>query len=276
MPKPPENRREFADLLQVVESLRGPDGCPWDKEQTHSTLTRYAIEEAFELAEAIDGGDLTEMKEELGDLLLQVILHSEIGRQSGQFDIHDVIESINNKMIHRHPHVFGDVQVSSSDEVLTNWAQLKEREKAAKAQARGVSSDAPTSFNIPAAIPALMRSQKIGEKTEKAGFDWAGAEECWPKIKEEIQELEEELRKSPAGATDIEGEIAAELGDVFFSLVQLTRHLKLDAEQVLRKANSRFESRFHRMHELVKAYGLNWATLAGDQKELYWKRAKAP
>lgn len=261
MPLPPKKLREFESLVQVVESLRGPDGCPWDKEQTHKTLTRFAIEEAYELSEAIDGGNPSLIKEELGDVLLQVILNSEIARQDGQFDVHDVIETLNEKMIRRHPHVFGDVKVGTSDEVLKNWTEIKAEEK-------GTTTKKPLSFDIPQGLPALIRSQKIGEKTTRVGFDWGNAEECWDKVKEEFGELREAL--------DLKSrtEIESELGDLLFSLAQLARHLQMDSEQALRMTNTRFETRFTKMQELVKDDGKDWETLPHDQRESYWKKAK--
>ncbi len=262
MPKAPENLREFAGLVKVVELLRGPDGCPWDKEQTHASLTRFAIEEAHELAEAIDSGDMSDIQDELGDVLLQVVLHSEIARQSKRFDIYDVIQSIGEKMVRRHPHVFAGVKVETSGEVLKNWAEIKAGEK-------GQSATAPLSFDIPQGLPSLLRSQKIGEKTKKVAFDWENATECWPKIKEEIAELEVAMKSGK------KEEIESELGDVLFSLAQLARHLQLDSEQALRKTNTRFETRFRRMQELVLKDGNDWATLTAEVKEKYWKKAKA-
>jgi tetrapyrrole methylase family protein/MazG family protein len=261
MPKAPENLKEFKGLLKVVEFLRGPDGCPWDKEQTHQTLTRYAIEEAFELSEAIDSGDDNAIRDELGDVLLQVVLHAEIARQDGRFDIFDVIQNICEKMVRRHPHVFGDTKAKDSDEVLQNWAEIKAKEK-------GQTKAQPFSFDIPHALPALLRSQKIGEKTKKADFDWQDAAHCWPKINEEIAELDQAVK---SGKTS---DIESELGDVLFSVAQLARHLGVDSEQALRKTNLRFENRFQRMQELVAADGLKWSELAADRREFYWKKAK--
>lgn len=254
MPKAPENLREFAGLLKVVEHLRGPDGCPWDKEQTASTLTRFAIEEAHELAEAIDSGDLKAFKDELGDLLLQVILHSEIARQEGKFDVFDVIQNLNEKMVRRHPHVFADVKVGSSGEVLANWADIKKAEGKTKI------------FDIPSGMPALLRAHKIGEKTKKLAFDWENAKQCWQKVDEELGEL---------AAAKTHEEIEDEFGDVLFSLVQWARHNKIDSEQALRKTNMRFEARFEKMQSLVKKDGLEWGTLPPELKEKYWKLAKA-
>lgn len=261
MVKAPKNLREFDGLLKVVEFLRGPDGCPWDKEQTHQTLTRYALEETYEYCEAVDRREDRLMCEELGDMLLQVVLNAEIARQDRRFDISDVIEGIAGKMVRRHPHVFGDVQVKDSSEVLKNWAALKEREKGAQGK--------KALFDIPVALPALLRAQKIGEKTRKVDFDWSDASACWPKIREEIGELEEAMRSGSRS------EMAAELGDVLFSLAQLARHLDLDSESALRECNQRFTTRFARMQELVAQDGLEWSSLAADLKEKYWKKAKA-
>ncbi len=270
MPKAPDNLREFSALLKVVEFLRGPDGCPWDKEQTHQSLTRFAIEEAHELSDAIDGGDAREIREELGDLLLQVVLNSEIARQDKTFDIHDVIATLNEKMIRRHPHVFGDVKVKDSGEVLANWTQIKAQEKGTKEFA----------FDIPAALPSLIRSQKIGEKTEKIGFDWDSVAAVWEKVHEEVGELEVELKalsdaESAADSKATLQRVENEIGDAFFSLAQLARHLDLDAEQCSRKANQRFESRFAKMREMVKADGKQWEALSAPDKESYWQKAKA-
>lgn len=270
MPQAPHNLREFSALLKVVEDLRGPDGCPWDKEQTHQTLTRFAIEEAFELAEAIDGGNDAHMCEELGDLLLQVVLHAEIARQDGRFDVNDVIAGLNSKMIRRHPHVFGDVKVGSSAEVLANWSDIKKAEKAAKGAAKKPSENGSSGlFDIPVGLPSLIRSQKIGEKTRKVDFDWSSVGDVWKKVVEEHGELAAEL----GGVGDRE-RIESELGDVLFSLAQLARHLQLDSEQALRKANTRFESRFEKMQSFVASDGKDWMKLTPEEKNEYWERAK--
>lgn len=261
MPKAPENLREFDSLLKVVEFLRGPDGCPWDKEQTHATLTRYAIEEAFELAEAMDGGDTTEIRDELGDLLLQVVLNAEIARQAGTFDIHDVIENLNRKMVRRHPHVFGDVKAETSAQVLNNWAEIKAEEK-------GEAPAKPLSFDLPNALPALLRAQKIGEKTGKVDFDFKNATQAWSKVREEVREAEEAI------ASGVREDMEAELGDVLFSVVQVARQLGIDSEQALRRCNARFETRFTRMQAAVAADGKQWRALSSEERERYWKEAK--
>lgn len=277
MVKPPDNLETFESFLKIVEALRGPDGCPWDKEQTHRTLTPYAIEEAHELAEAIEAGDEKEMVAELGDLLLQVVLHSEIGRQEGRFSIEDVLRSIGEKMVRRHPHVFGSTEVSGSNDVLNNWAKIKAEEKAAKA-ASGVKAEIQTRFDIPRALPALQRAHKIGDKTNRVGFDWPDASGVFMKLDEEVEELRVEFAKvsnnKSALTDDLKSALSHELGDVLFSTAQLARHLGLEAEQCLRDANSRFERRYFTMRTHVEAAGQDWAQLSDEEKEQAWQKAK--
>ena len=258
MPKAPDERRSFESLLKVVVALRGPDGCPWDKEQDHRTLTRYAIEEAHEWAEAVDQNDPAEMRSELGDLLFQVVLNAEIARQQGAFDVHDVIETLNEKMIRRHPHVFGDVIAKTAEDVLQNWAEIKAREK-------GTTVADDLTFNIPRGLPALLRAEKIGAKTADLAFDFDGPMACWQKVEEELQELRE--ARTPADRQ-------SELGDILFSLVQWARHSKIDAEQSLRESNQRFEARLTWARRQARSEGKNWTALSDADRDIYWERAK--
>lgn len=271
MVKPPENLDSFEAFMKVIEALLGPDGCPWDKEQTHRTLAPYAIEESFELAEAIESGDETEIIGELGDVLLQVALHAEIARLDGRYSITDVMRGISEKMIRRHPHVFADVSVNSSKDVLTNWSKVKAAEKAAKGQA-------PSSkFDLPIALPALQRAHKIGDKTAKVGFDWPDAKGVFEKVDEEIRELRAEFVQISDGkeaSPQLLKKIEHEIGDVLFSVSQLARHLGLDAEQALRVANSRFESRYFNMRKGVEASGREWESLLDAEKEAAWQESK--
>ena len=293
MVQPPSELRQFSSLLEIVKALRGPDGCPWDKEQTHRSLTPFAVEEAFELAEAIEADSSADLKlgeafkpqgprerlggidsknfesdvivSELGDLLLQVALHSEIGRQSGRFTIEDVLESINSKMVRRHPHVFADSspKPETSKDVLVNWAQIKATEKKSK--------PAPSDrFDIPPAMPALARSQKIGDKCKRLKFDWSIAEEVLAKVDEEISELKDEINAEKRDASRLEHEI----GDVLFSVAQLARHLDLEAEQCLRTANRRFETRFFKMREQIAASGMDYESLSTQELEQAWQLVK--
>lgn len=319
MVKPPSDLGKFESFVKIVEALRGPDGCPWDKEQTHRTLAPYAIEESFELAEAIEGGDVREMVGELGDVLLQVVLNAEVGRQSGEFTLEDVIRGISEKMVRRHPHVFGDASLKTSAEVLNNWAKVKAAEKAEKDVASGaqssariaivgageastsgaMSADLPSTFDLPKALPALQRSQKIGDKTQKVGFDWPDAHGVFEKVEEEMQELRAEFARVPRGTSgtgtsasasgnggttggadtaampsELRMALEHEIGDVLFSVAQLARHLGLDAEQSLRVANTRFESRYFKMRANVEASGRAWDTLSDAEKESAWQQAK--
>lgn len=258
MNQPPDDLKSFSSLVQVVQTLRGPTGCPWDKEQTHQSLTRYAIEEAAELAEAIDGKEPSAICEELGDVLLQVVLHAEIARQEGQFDISDVIQGLNEKMIRRHPHVFGDKNFKNAGEVVSHWQELKKKEKVGK----------PLSGGLPKELPSLIASQKIGERTRSFRFDWEKIGDVKAKVDEEMQEL------SVALADDDRAEQESELGDVLFSLAQLARHLKLDAESALRNTNRRFETRFLKMQELIGNEGLDLQKMTPQKMEEFWQRAK--
>lgn len=261
----PSNLRQLSSLVEIVAQLRGPQGCPWDKEQTHESLTQYAIEETHELVEVLEtsAGMLRDnkMKEELGDVLFQVILHTQLASERGAFNIEDVIAAISEKLIRRHPHVFADVSVKDSDEVVRNWETIKKEEKSQDPEA------SPFTLNVPP-LPALQRAYKIGKRTEKLHFDWPDTEGALLKVEEEWEELHEALD------SDSDDEIEHELGDVLFSLAQLGRHLKMEPEQVLRRANQRFESRFNKMVELSTQDGLDWGKLSLEEKESYWQKAK--
>jgi tetrapyrrole methylase family protein/MazG family protein len=265
MSKIPSNLRHIESLVEIVSQLRGPEGCPWDKEQTHESLTQYAIEETHELVEVLElpeGKSKDEkIKEELGDVLFQVILHTQLASERGAFTLEDVIAGISEKLVRRHPHVFGDVKVEDSLEVVRNWEQIKKEEAAKK------ESTSPFALNVPP-LPALQRAYKIGKRTEKLQFDWDDAEGVMLKVDEEFAELREALDEGS------DTEIHHELGDVLFSLAQLGRHLDMEPEQVLRKANLRFENRFNKMIEFVSADGKNFDKLALPDKEAYWQKAK--
>ena len=260
MIQPPENLRQFESLLEIVKALRGPGGCPWDKEQSHRSLAPFAIEEAHEFAAAVEAGDQTEMIDELGDLLLQVALNAEIGRGEGRFSAPDVIEAVSTKMVRRHPHVFANARAEDATEVLRNWAEIKKAEKPNRAQ---------SSFDVPIALPALARAEKIGAKTKTARFDWSNWREVFAKIDEE----RDELKVACEGGSRAEQE--HELGDLLFSAAQLARHLSIDAEQSLRAANARFERRYFAMRALAKDEGEDFEALTPERKENYWRRAKA-
>jgi tetrapyrrole methylase family protein / MazG family protein len=223
--------REFSKLRQVIAELRGPDGCPWDKKQTHESLKKYLIEEAYELIDSIDEEDDEGMVGELGDVLLQVMLHSQIGEDEGMFTIDDVIEGITSKMIRRHPHVFGDVEVNGEEDVLVNWQKIKENEKGSETKASQSILD-----GIEKSLPNLLRAEEYQKRAAKVGFDWDEVSEAWKKVREEVQELEAEIL-SPK--MDVES-IKSELGDLFFALVNISRYYDIQAEEAVYKANQNF------------------------------------
>lgn len=246
-------------LVNVMQKLLAPGGCPWDREQTHKTLAPYAIEEAFELADAIENGKTEDMKEELGDFLFQVVFHAELARKEGIFTLDEVVKTVSDKLIHRHPHVFGTVEVKNSEEVLKNWDKIKQAEKKNKAK---------SVFEIPVALPALQRAQKIGQKTKNLKFDWNNATEVLQKVEEEFAELKEALNSGESA------HIEEELGDVFFVLAQLARHLQLEAETVARKGNQKFEKRFEKLLQLAKKKNLDFIPLPTEEKEKLWEEVK--
>lgn len=258
MPKSPVQLKKFESLLELVSSLRGPEGCPWDLEQTHQTLAPYTLEEAAELVEAIESQNDESLKDELGDVLFQVALHSQLAHERKAFSIEDVLENLNQKMIRRHPHVFSDHKVKDSNEVWQNWEKIKKAEKKKPSD----------SFGIPAQLSSLQTAYKIGVKCEKTGFDWANIDQVFEKVLEEIEELKVEM------TLQTKDKISEELGDVLFSLAQLARHLDLEPEQVLRGANKKFEDRYFKMIKLARSKGFEFDQLSPSEKENLWKQIK--
>lgn len=234
--------RSVLDLIRVMARLRGPGGCPWDREQTHQSLARHLLEETHETLEAIELGDPQRLREELGDLLLQVVFHAEMAREDGTFDVDDVAEAIIAKLVRRHPHVFGDLHVDSADEVLVNWERIKAEEK----------GQHPVDEDIPATLPALARASKVQRRAAGSGFDWRTKEAALAKVREELAELE------AAGADRAE----EELGDVLFAVASLGRRLNVDPETALRKATRRFGDRFERMKAEAEAQGVRLEDLS--------------
>ncbi|PYZ95425.1 nucleoside triphosphate pyrophosphohydrolase [Alteribacter lacisalsi] len=254
--------REFSRLRDVIATLRGPDGCPWDQKQTHESLKPYLIEEAYEVIEAIDAEDDEHLAEELGDVLLQVMLHAQIGEDNGYFTISDVIGAITEKMIRRHPHVFAEADARTADAVLTQWEEIKKEEKGAAGRPEGLLS------GIPASLPGLLRAYKVQKKAAKAGFDWPDAAPMHEKLREEIAEWEREL------ASGDETAAAAEFGDVLFTIVNLARFHKIDPEEALRLTNNKFIRRFTFIEETVTAAGLRLEDQTLDQLDALWEEAK--
>lgn len=258
--------REFSKLRQVIAELRGPDGCPWDKKQTHESLKKYLIEEAYELIDSIDEEDDEGMIGELGDVLLQVMLHSQIGEDEGMFTIDDVIEGITAKMIRRHPHVFGDVEVNGEEDVLVNWQKIKEDEK-------GGETKAPQSIldGIEKSLPNLLRAEEYQKRAAKVGFDWDEVSEAWKKVREEVQELEEEIL---CPNRDVE-RIKSELGDLFFALVNISRYYDIQAEEAVYKANQKFHQRFTYIEECIQRANKKFEDYTLEELDSYWDEAKA-
>lgn len=272
MPKRPANCRDIKALEQIVSDLRGPEGCPWDKEQTHKSLTAYAIEETFELVEALERAHDFNIKDELGDVLFQVVLHTQLAKERRAFDLSDVIENLSEKLIRRHPHVFADVSVSGIDEVWKNWDEIKRQEKA---KAIAESPTPKSRLDVPAGLPALQRAAKIGSRTKKLNFDWDSAKQVYEKVLEESTEVHEAFQKSAASDFSSDKEaLAEEIGDLFFSLAQLCRHLSLDPEQVARSANTKFENRFDKMMSLIEKEEVDFSQLSSESREDYWRKAK--
>jgi tetrapyrrole methylase family protein / MazG family protein len=274
--------KNLDELIEIVRRLRGPDGCPWDKVQTHKTLAPYAVEETYELVDAIESGSDLALREELGDVLFQVLLHAEVAAQRGAFSLDDVALDVGQKLVRRHPHVFGDVKVKDAAEVLANWAAIKEKEKASAGStlAGAAPSSTPGVFaSIPRNLPSLQRSQKIGHKTIRYNFDWNNVDDVLAKVDEEIAELKQAISdlhgaSGARGAGDLREAVQLEIGDVLFSVVQVARHLDLDAEQALRMTNRKFETRFATMQDLVAEAGLNFPDLSVNDLEVYWQKAK--
>lgn len=254
--------REFQTLKKVISDLRGPNGCPWDKEQTHKSLKPYLIEEAYEVLEAIDEEDDDHLVEELGDVLLQVMLHAQIGEDEGWFTIEDVIEEVTEKMIRRHPHVFGDIHASTSSDVSGIWGEIKKQEKN-QVQTESIFSDLAKSF------PGLLMASKIQKRAAKVGFDWDNPAPIWEKIEEEISEFKQEI----ADESPVE-EATKEFGDILFALVNIGRFYGIDPEAAITQTNQKFVRRFQFMEEKVKEKKLDMKTLSLTELDALWEEAK--
>ena len=243
-------------LIETVRILRSPQGCEWDRAQTHKTLRPNMLEEAYEAVDAMDSGDMKHLKEELGDVLLQVLLHSQIADDEGEFNLDDVAKGLNEKLIHRHPHVFGNIKVNSTDEIIDNWDKLKKEEKPHRKSAMD---------GISRSQSALMSAQKISKRAVKKGFEWPNENTLYECIKSEFDEFKEAVKENnPEHAEE-------EMGDILFALVNLARWNKIDAEQALLKANKKFTARFRKMEELaekpLEEYNFR-------EYDILWKRAK--
>jgi nucleoside triphosphate diphosphatase len=256
-------------LIEIMAALRDPiAGCPWDVEQTFASIAPFTIEEAYEVADAVERGSTEDLREELGDLLLQVVFHARMAEEAGLFDFGGVVEAITAKLVRRHPHVFGDADARSALEVKTLWGRIKAEEKRAKSRSQG---ETPSSAldGVPLALPALTRAIKLQEKAGKVGFDWNDVGAVLEKIREEIAEVEAEI------ATGSAQSLAAEVGDLIAATLNLARHLKVDPEAALRGANAKFERRFSHIERRLAERGQTPETASLDEMEALWLEAKA-
>jgi len=249
----------FDELVRIMARLRAPGGCPWDREQTHRSIRKYVIEEAYEVAEAIDRDDPAELCAELGDLLLQVVFHAQMASETGRFTIDDVCRGESEKMRRRHPHVFGDVTVGGADDVVRNWEAIKAQERGARASAID---------GVPRALPALQRAERIGEKAARVGFDWSDAAGVLAKVDEERAELAEAM------ASGTRERIAEEVGDLLLAAANLARKLEVEPEQALSGAVDRFERRFRKIETSARAAGATLGDLSPPELDALWEQAK--
>ncbi len=251
------SKRSFDELVALMTKLRGPDGCPWDRKQTFESLKPFIVEESYEVVDAIDKDDRAALAEELGDFLLQAVFVAEIAREEGSFDIGDVVTAIHNKLVRRHPHVFGDVEAKDAEQVLVNWEKLKNEER--KAENKSVLA------GVPQSLPALLKASRLTEKAARVGFDWRRAEDVF----EEVHELRDAVgEKNPQDIHD-------EIGDLLFSIANIARKLDVNAEEALQSANRKFMRRFESMERSVRGEGRNLDQLTLEQMDALWDEAKA-
>jgi MazG family protein len=283
----------FERAVGIMERLRAPGGCPWDREQTFDSIKPYTLEETYEVLEAIDNRDWSELPGELGDLLLQVLFYSEMAKEQGSFSIDDVLDRLSRKLVDRHPHVFGDVKADTAAEVKRNWDALKDEEKKKRLGSEDESDMGKRSIldGISSAMPALLEAHKLSSRASQAGFDWQNIEGLFEKLREETCELREHLKEFPApgprpqgrgiagsGRQSIPPELQArleeEVGDLFFVLVNIARYLALDSESALRKTNRKFKRRFQWMEERLRENGRTPDQTTMDELESLWRQAK--
>jgi len=255
------NHDQFNQVMSIMRRLRAPGGCPWDAEQTHESLKRYLLEESYEVLEAIDSGSDELLKEELGDLLLQPVFHAAIAEERGAFTMEDVLASLSDKLIRRHPHVFGDQVITDSEAQIANWEKIKKTEKGEERRS--------ALSGIPPHLPALMKAQKITEKASRVGFDWEHVDQVMAKVLEELHEFEEAMEQ---GRQD---RMEAELGDLLFAIVNLGRFLALDPEEALRKTIARFQNRFSYIEDRLHANERHLQDASLDEMEALWVEAKS-
>ena len=256
---PLQEGTSFESFAEIVAHLRAPNGCPWDREQTHESLRKHLLEESYEAITAIDSGDFADMREEFGDLLLQIVLQSQIANEEREFNINQVIHGIHSKIVRRHPHVFGDVELEGVKGVLANWEKLKEKERSEKKQERGLLD------GVPAALPALSQAQEYQDRAARVGFDWSEIEGVLDKVREEIEEIKD---------AESDFELASEIGDLFFALVNVARWKSVDAESALRGTNLKFKKRFTYVEQTAKTQGRSLSEMKLEEMDALWNEAK--
>lgn len=271
-----EASRDISRLIEIMARLRDPEtGCPWDIEQDFASIVPYTIEEAYEVADAVERGDMADLKEELGDLLLQPVYHAQMAAEAGHFDFEDVVYAITRKLVRRHPHVFGEEQAEKPKAVKHVWERIKAEEAASRAaqrQAAGQTGGSDRALDsVPRTLPALTRAEKLQSKAAKVGFDWPDLQPVMEKIEEEWDELKAEISRPDADAA---AEIAEEFGDFLFSVVNLARHLGIDPEHALRRANAKFVRRFHHIQRTLQDSERNLESASLDEMEAIWQAAK--
>jgi len=296
----PTTGERFERAVSIMARLRGPGGCPWDREQTFDSVKPYTLEETYEVLEAIDNRDWDELTGELGDLLLQVLFYAQMAKDQGTFSIDEVLDRLSNKLVDRHPHVFGDVKAETSSEVLRNWEALKAEEKTKRRNADAGQTDGNEKdagavesvlAGISSAMPALLEAHKLSSRAARVGFDWPNVDGLFEKLREETEELREQLRDFPApgprpGGSDVAGaggqqipedlreRLEDEVGDLFFVLVNISRYLSLDPESALRKTNRKFKRRFQWIEEQLRASGRSPREATADELESLWQQSK--
>jgi len=258
---PIKKHYNIEDLLQIMRILRGEDGCPWDREQDHDTIRKNMIEETYEVVEAIDRKDSAMLCEELGDVLLQVVFHAQMEKELGVFDFDDVCDGICQKLILRHPHIFGDVVAKTSEQVLNNWDEIKKKEK-------GQNTASDTLRSVPAVLPALMRAEKVQHRAAKTGFDYPGADDAFADLQSEVAELQEAMQSQDADHKQ------EELGDVLFSVVNVARLLHIDPEEALTRSTEKFMDRFEKVERIATECGMNMSESSLDELNALWAQAK--
>jgi MazG family protein len=264
--------KQFEKLVEIMSTLRGPDGCPWDKQQDANTLKPMLVEEVYEVLEAIDNQDPEGISEELGDLLLHVVFQAQLGKESGRFDINTVIGKICDKLIRRHPHVFGDGTAGTAEEVIRNWEAIKAQEKAEKLTNR-TAEQRSLLEGIPSKLPAIHEAHQISSRAARVGFDWPDIEGIFEKLQEEVRELKDVIAEDPDNPR--RDRLEDEIGDMLFVMVNIARYLKIDSESALKRANRKFKQRFQYMESELARQGKTIEETNLDEMEKLWQRAKS-